>query len=125
MKALRSLNIRLLLLLPALALVQSGSSQFYITTIAGNGSNGSGGDNGPAVCAGVPNPQGVCADPTGNVYLTSSNSIRRVDAVTNIITTVAGSDSYGYSGDGGQAKNALIMYPYDICLDPIGNLYVS
>jgi trimeric autotransporter adhesin len=58
-------------------------------------------------------------------YITSSNSIRRVDASTNIITTIAGSDAYGYSGDGGPAKNALMKYPFDICFDPIGNLYVS
>ena len=102
-----------------------GNAQYYISTVAGNGSNGSTGDNGPAVCAGVPNPQVVCADPTGNLYITSSNSIRRVDAATGVITTFAGSDSYGYSGDGGPAKNALMMYPFDICLDPIGNLYVS
>jgi hypothetical protein len=71
------------------------------------------------------NPHGVCADPTGNLYIATSNSIRRVDAGTNIITTVAGSDSYGFSGDGGPAKNALMMSPFDVCLDPIGNLYIS
>lgn len=125
MKAVRILNIRLLLVLTTMVLPYLGWSQYYITTIAGNGTNGTAGDNGPAVCAGVANPQGVCADPTGNVYFTTSNAVRRVDAVTNIITTVAGSDSYGFSGDGGPAKNALMMYPYDICFDPIGNLYVS
>jgi len=125
MKALRPLNIRMLLLVMVSVLCNTGWSQYYITTVAGNGYNGTNGDNGPAVCAGVPNPQGVCADPTGNIYITSSNSIRRVDAGTNIITTIAGSDAFGYSGDGGPAKNALMMYPFDICLDPIGNLYVS
>src|SRR5688500_1794095 len=125
MKAAEILYIRLLLLLLANLLLNTGSSQYYITTIAGNGGNGSAGDNGPAVCAGVPNPHGVCADPTGNIYITSSNAIRRVDAATNIITTIAGSDSYGFSGDGGPARNALMMFPFDICLDPIGNLYIS
>lgn len=125
MEVARLLYIRLLPLLLTLLLHNTGSSQYYITTIAGNGSNGSAGDSGPAVCAGVPNPHGVCADPTGNVYITSSNSIRRVDAATNVITTIAGSDSYGFSGDGGPARNALMMFPFDICLDPIGNLYIS
>ena len=125
MKVVRLLYIRLLLLTLATLQFKKGSSQYYITTIAGNGNNISNGDNGPAICAGVMNPQGVCADPTGNLYITTSNSIRRVDAGTNIITTIAGSDSYGYSGDGGPAKNALMMYPFDICLDPIGNLYIS
>jgi gliding motility-associated-like protein len=106
-------------------LSQNGSCQYYISTVAGNGANNSRGDNGPAICAGLPNPQGVCADPTGNVYITSSNSIRRVDAVTNVITTIAGSDASGYTGDGGPARNALMAYPFDICLDPIGNIYVS
>ena len=125
MKVVRLLYIRLLLLTLATLQFKNGSSQYYITTIAGNGNNISNGDNGPAICAGVMNPQGVCADPTGNLYITTSNSIRRVDAGTNIITTIAGSDSYGYSGDGGPAKNALMMFPFDICLDPIGNLYIS
>jgi gliding motility-associated-like protein len=125
MKPCRNLNISLLLLLVALVISRAGSAQFYITTVAGDGSNASSGNNGPAVCAGVPHPQGVCADHTGNLYITSSNSIRRIDVNTNIITTVAGSDSYGYAGDGGPAKNALMMYPYDVCLDRIGNLYVS
>jgi gliding motility-associated-like protein len=125
MKAVSYLYIRLLLLLLLSVLAGNVSSQFYIATVAGNGNNGSNGDNGPAICADVPNPQGVCADPTGNLYITSSNSIRRVDAATNIITTIAGSDTYGYSGDGGPAKDALMMYPLDICLDPIGNLYIS
>jgi gliding motility-associated-like protein len=125
MKAFRNLNIRLLLFLVASILSRDASAQFYITTVAGDGSNGSNGDNGPAVCAGVPNPQGVCADHTGNLYVTSSNAVRRVDVNTNNITSVAGSDSYGYAGDGGPAKNALLMYPYDVCLDRIGNLYVS
>ena len=125
MKAFNNLNIRLLLLLIASVLSREASAQFYITTVAGNGLNSSNGDNGPAICAGVPNPQGVCADHTGNLYITSSNAIRRVDVNSNIITTVAGSDSYGYAGDGGPAKNALMMFPYDVCLDRIGNLYVS
>ena len=125
MKPAEILYIRLLLLLLTSFVYKTGSSQYYITTIAGNGSNGTAGDNGPAVCAGVPYAHGVCADPTGNVYITSSNAIRRVDAASNIITTIAGSGSYGYSGDGGPASNALMMFPFDICLDPIGNLYVS
>ena len=106
-------------------LLKNGSSQYYISTIAGNGNNISNGNNGPAICAGVMNPHGVCADPTGNLYIATSNAIRRVDAGSNIITTIAGSDSYGYSGDGGPAKNALMMFPFDVCLDPIGNLYIS
>ena len=125
MKLVTILYIKLLLLSVIAVLPGNVSSQYYITTIAGSGYNGSRGDNGPAICAGVPYPQGVCADPTGNVYITSSNSIRRVDASTNIITTIAGSDASGYSGDGGPAKNALMKYPFDICFDPIGNLYVS
>ena len=96
-----------------------------ITTIAGNGSNGNDGDDGPATCAGIPKPIGLCLDGKGFLYLSVSNSIRKIDLANNIITRVAGSDTYGYSGDGGPAKDALMQNPYYLCLDQKNNLYVS
>jgi streptogramin lyase len=117
-------NYRLFLLLSTTLFLQDASAQFYITTVAGS-SNTTPGDNLPAICSYLPLPTGVCVDQTGNLYITSTNSIRRVDAATNIITTFAGSTSYGYSGDGGPATSALMMFPFDICMDPSGNIYVT
>ena len=97
----------------------------YITTIAGNGYNGNVGDDGPATCAGIPNPIGICLDASGFLYLTCSNSIRKINLATNLISRVAGSDTWGYFGDGGQAKDALFQNPYALCMDNKNNLYVS
>lgn len=109
----------------ACLIFSSANAQYYISTIAGNGTDGTQGDNGPAICAAVSGPTGVCADPPGNVYIVTSNSVRKVDPHTNIITTIAGSDVWGYAGDGGPATDAQMMMPFDICMDPIGNIYVS
>jgi sugar lactone lactonase YvrE len=63
-----------------------------ITTVAGNGELGFGGDHGPAIKARLHNPQGVAVDKNGNLYIsdTSNNRVRRVDKKTGVITTVAG-----------------------------------
>src|SRR5215469_10968945 len=75
-----------------------------ITTFAGTGGNGYGGDGGPATSAKVQAPTGEAEDAAGNVYIadTLNNRIRRVDT-NGVITTVAGSDRGGFSGDGGPA----------------------
>ena len=96
-----------------------------ITTIAGDGYNGNVGDDGPATCAGIPHPQGICLDGKGFLYLTVSNSIRKIDLAKNVIYRVAGSDTYGFAGDGGPAKDALFQHPVSICLDKKNNLYIA
>ncbi len=96
-----------------------------ITTIAGNGYIGNVGDDGPATCAGTPNTSGICLDGKGFLYLTVSNSIRKIDLANNTIYRVAGSDSYGSNGDGGPAIDALMQYPYALCMDKKNNLYIS
>ena len=96
-----------------------------ITTIAGNGYNGNVGDDGPATCAGIPQPQGICLDGKGFLYITVSNSIRKIDLANNTIYRVAGSDTYGFSGDGGPAKDALFQHPVSICFDKKNNLYIA
>jgi hypothetical protein len=73
-------------------------SNGVISTVAGNGTEGSGGDNGPAANAQFVLPQSIALDPFGNLYIVdTSQRIRRVSS--GIITTVAGSGAYGYSGD--------------------------
>lgn len=99
-----------------------------ITTVAGNGSAGPGGDGGPATSASLQDgPNGVAVDSSGNLYIadTANERIRRVDAITGIITTVAGNGTYGFSGDGGPATSAALGYPTNVALDGGGNLYIA
>ena len=98
-----------------------------ITTIAGNGANGYGGDGGPAVSANIWLPTGVAVDAGNNVYIADwvNQRIRKVDALTGIITTVAGNGIAGFSGDGGLAISAELFQPYGISLDAGGNLYIA
>ncbi|MBL7697539.1 MAG: gliding motility-associated C-terminal domain-containing protein [Chitinophagaceae bacterium] len=111
-------------LFACLTLTQA-SSQLYIKTVAGSGYNGTRGDGGPALCAGVPNPTGVCIDPTGNIYIASVNSIRRVDATTGIITTIAGTGANSFTGDGGLAINGSMFSPQGTALGFNGNFYIA
>ena len=96
-----------------------------ITTIAGDGTQGSGGDGGAATSAQLGFPQGVAIDGLGNVYIadTSGNRIRRVDG-NGIITTVAGGVS-GSGGDGGAATSAQLSQPQSVAIDGLGNLYIA
>lgn len=101
------------------------SSAQIISTYAGNGSGNESGDGSLASAAGVPYPYAVCVDAAGNLYITSTNKIRKVDAATGIITSIAGTGQPGFSGDGGPARNATMHFPFGICADRQGNIYVS
>jgi sugar lactone lactonase YvrE len=96
-----------------------------ITTIAGNGSTSFSGDNGVATNAGM-NPFGVSVDGYGDVLIAdrSNSRIRRVDPY-GIITTVAGTNSYGYGGDGVAATNALLYYPSGVAMDGYGRILIA
>jgi RHS repeat-associated protein len=96
-----------------------------ITTVAGNGTGGLSGDEGPATQASLNRPYGVAADAEGNLYIADSwnQCVRKVDA-SGTITTVAG-NGYGYSGDNGPAVEAQFRYPYDVAVDAWGNLYIA
>ena len=95
-----------------------------ITTIAGNGGSQQTGDGGPAVNAQLFSPTNVAVDAAGNVYITDLLEVRKVD-VNGIITTVAGSQSGGYSGDGGPASLATFGFPVAVATDASGNLYIA
>lgn len=95
-----------------------------ISTYAGNGISGHSGDNGPAIEASLMEPEGMCMDSAGNLYIACWASIRKVDP-SGIITTVAGTGTSGYSGDGGPAVLAQVFHPEGIVLDTIGNLYIG
>lgn len=97
-----------------------------VSTVVGNGNDGFGGDGGAALNALI-RPSKTIVDKQGNIYIAEywNYRVRRVDAKTGIITTVAGNglDGTSFLGDGGQAINAG-MQPTDICLDADGNLYI-
>ena len=98
-----------------------------ISTAAGTGALGNAGDGGKANAAALNNPFDVAFDTVGNMFFTDTfnHTIRRVDAASGLITTVAGTGTGGYSGDGGKATAAQMNQPYGITLDRAGNIYVA
>jgi FG-GAP-like repeat/NHL repeat len=101
-----------------------------ITTIAGNGTFSYGGDGGPATAAALAAPTSVALDAAGNLYVSDfgNNVVRKVDAITGVITTVAGGGSEPGTdglGDGGPATSARLYGPMAVALDTAGNLYIA
>jgi trimeric autotransporter adhesin len=87
-----------------------------VMTIAGTGVNPAA-DGNVATSAGLNNPIGVCFDRSNNMYITDrTHRVRKVDAATAIINTVAGNGTAGFSGDGGSAVNAQLNGPYFSCV---------
>ncbi len=95
-----------------------------ISTIAGGGS---GGDGGPAINAMFANPYAAAEDSTGNVYVVDqfNNRIRKITMPSGTVSTVVGTGSMGYSGDGGSALNATLNAPSSVALDAVGNIYIA
>ena len=97
-----------------------------ITTVAGNGTAGFSGDGGLATSAQLNYPVSVFVDSSGNIFIADGNNvIRRVDAVTKKITTVAGNGTAGFSGDGGLATSAQLNTPYGVFVDSSGNIFIA
>jgi len=96
-----------------------------ISTVAGSGAEGFGGDGGAATSALLDSPAGVVVDSSGNVYIadTHNNRIRKVSSGT--ITTIAGTGTVGFSGDGGPATSATMALPTAVTVDSSGNLYIA
>ena len=86
--------------------------------MAGNGTQGFGGDGGAATSAQLYTPTGVAVDAAGNLYIAdfNNNRIRRV-STNGTITTVAGNGNAGYSGDGGAATSAQLTIPRAVAVD--------
>jgi uncharacterized protein (TIGR03437 family) len=105
--------------------IREVSTSGQITTIAGTGNSGFGGDGGPATSAQLAGPQGVGVDSSGNIYIadTGNNRVRRISGGT--ISTVAGTGVAGSSGDNGPATSATLNGPQGVMADTAGNLYVS
>ena len=105
----------------------------FIFTVAGNGA-GAGtdqgsfsGDGGSATSAGLNTPEDIAVDPAGNLYIadTANNRIRRMSASNNVIATIAGTGTDGFSGDGGPAVGAMLSFPWAVALDTSGNVLVG
>lgn len=100
-------------------------SDAIINVIAGNGIIFSSGDGGFAVNAALADPESVAVDTFGNVYLCEyAGKIRKVTP-DGVITTIAGTGSSGFSGDGGPALKAQFYGPYGIAVDSSGTIYVA
>ena len=97
-----------------------------ITTVAGSGLSGFGGDGGPAAEAPLFWPIGLALDNEGNLYISDrgNNRIRRVDR-DGIITTFAGNGEFEFRGDGGLATEAALRWPLGIAVDLQGNLFFA
>jgi sugar lactone lactonase YvrE len=98
-----------------------------ITTVAGNGDSGFSGDDLPAISTKLNKPLGVYVDAAGNIFIadTENSRIRKVDADTGIITTIAGNGNRGYAGDDGPATGAKLNKPNDLWVDTAGNIYIA
>src|SRR4051812_15277331 len=90
-----------------------------IITIAGDGMASYGGDGGPASGAKLNQPEMLCLDKLGNLYIADAgnNRVRKIEVGSNVISTIAGTGAGSYSGDGGPATNAKLFIPDGIALD--------
>jgi DNA-binding beta-propeller fold protein YncE len=90
-----------------------------VTTIAGSGARGYSGDGGPAVDAALNMPHELQFDPAGDLYVADrdSDTIRKIDMKTGLISTAAGNGTPGYSGDGGPAREAQLRAPHCLLAD--------
>ena len=101
-----------------------------ISTLAGSGMDGDGGDGGPAIAASLAWPISVAADSSGGVYVvtysfgSANHRIRRIDS-SGLITAFAGVGEEGYEGDRGPAVGARLAYPIGVAVDAAGNVYIA
>jgi hypothetical protein len=98
-----------------------------LTVIAGNGTKGYSGDGGPATQAQLNEPYEVRLDTAGNIYFVEMQNhlVRKVDAKSGQISTVAGTGEKGFGGDGGPATKAQFSTPHSIALDHDNNIYIA
>ena len=98
-----------------------------ISTVAGNGQEGSTGDGGPATSAQLYEPTNIALDKEGNLYILQGgyqSKLRKVD-INGIITTVIGTSGYGFAGDGGPASEAKLWRPNALEFGPDGSMYIA
>jgi len=100
-------------------------SSGIITTVAGTGTQGFSGDNGPATSAELSNPAGIAVDSTGPLYIADTSNARIRAVSKGVITTVVGTGKLGFSGDNGPAISAQLNSPGAIALDAAGDLFIA
>lgn len=117
--------MRLLTSLAMTFCLYASAADWKISTVAGTGEKGGGGDGGPATKAQIDNPFGLTRGPDGALYFCEYTG-QRIRKVTpdGIIHTVAGNGKPGYSGDGGPALQASFHLPHELRFDAAGDLYV-
>lgn len=110
--------------------VAAGSATAIV--VAGTGVEGFSGDGGPATAAQLNQPTGIAVDVAGNLYIADNdnNRVRRVDAATGVISTIAGSGPTGnlkatFGGDGSVATSALLNQPNGVAVDNVGGIYIA
>ena len=98
-----------------------------ITTVAGTGKKGDSGDGGPARAATFNGPKELAVDARGNLFVvdTENHAIRRIDARTGLVTTLAGDGRRGGDGDGGPANRARLARPHGVAIGPDGAIYIG
>ena len=118
-----SLRLSAFLLLVSSAVAADGERR-VVETIAGTGAPGFSGDGGPAAKARINNPYGVARGPDGALYVCDmgNHRVRRIDR-DGTFATVAGNGKPGYAGDGGAAIAAELNEPYEVRIDPKGDVY--
>ena len=108
------------------SVVRKVNSAGMISTVAGNGTPGYSGDGGAATTAELDYPAGVAVDAAGNLFIADTgNNVVREAGATGTITTVAGSGTCGYGGDGGPATAARMNGPEGIAIDQAGRLFIA
>ena len=124
---MRKFRVLVLLIVNGLCIHDCVWGQPLITTIAGTADkSGFAGDGGPATQAKIYGPNGLCFDPAGNMYIADYNNqrVRKVDAATGNISTIAGTGAAGFGGDGGPAVNAVFNHPSRVYADKSNHLFV-
>ncbi len=103
--------------------IRKVASNGIITTVAG-GTQGYGGDGGPATSASLNNTTGITIDSNGNLIFADARRVRKI-STNGTITTIAGNGTISFGGDGGLATNANLLTPSGLTVDGAGNLYIS
>ncbi len=97
-----------------------------ISTYGGTAYVGSdGADNVLATSSSIGSPQSICSDRHGNIYIATASKVRKIMASTRIITSIAGGNMPGYSGDGGPATSSLLNSPWSVAVDKYDNVFIA